>query len=134
MQAAEVVVAGNDYLAEYARDAGATRVETVPSVVDLDRYPVKPQRIKNYFTIGWIGSPVNSKHLALVGDALSTICRAGSAKLQVVGGWRVDLPRDVIVDYTAWSEATEIEQLYGFDVGIMPLQDGPWEWGKCGLK
>jgi len=134
MQSAALVIAGNQYLAGYARDAGAAKVETVPSVVDLDRYPIRSRETKDVFTIGWIGSPANSKHLRLVGDAVASICRAGGAKLLVVGGWQTDLQDGVIVDYAPWSEETEIEQLHGFDVGIMPLEDGPWESGKCGLK
>ena len=39
IRGAALVVAGNDYLASYARDAGAARVEIVPTVVDLQRYP-----------------------------------------------------------------------------------------------
>ena len=33
-----------------------------------------------------------------------------------------------------WSEATEVKDILGFDVGIMPLPDEPWERGKCGYK
>ncbi len=134
MQSAAMVIAGNQYLTKYARDAGATKVETVPSVVDLDRYPIRPREINNVFTMGWIGSPANSKHLRLIGDALASICREGGAKLEVVGGWQTDMQDGVIVEYAPWSEATEIEHLQRFDVGIMPLEDGPWESGKCGLK
>src|SRR5437588_4588253 len=47
MRVAHTVVAGNDYLARRARQAGARHVEIVPSAIDLDRYrdlPVAPQR------------------------------------------------------------------------------------------
>src|SRR6266542_1002206 len=37
MQVAHTVVAGNDFLARRARQAGAHRVEIVPSAIDLDR-------------------------------------------------------------------------------------------------
>lgn len=134
MRDASLVIAGNDYLAAYAFQSGATKVEIVPSVVDLDRYSMHPRRTRNVFTMGWIGSPRNSSHLQVIGEALGSICRTGPAKLCVVGGWEVDLPHDVVVEYVPWSEATEVEQLQNFDVGIMPLQDGPWEQGKCGLK
>ncbi len=33
-----------------------------------------------------------------------------------------------------WQEDTEVAQLHGFDIGIMPLPDAPWERGKCGYK
>ena len=38
MQVADTVVAGNQYLARRARQAGAQRVEIVPTAIDLDRY------------------------------------------------------------------------------------------------
>jgi hypothetical protein len=33
-----------------------------------------------------------------------------------------------------WSPEGEVTDLQGFDVGLMPLVDDPWSWGKCGLK
>jgi glycosyltransferase involved in cell wall biosynthesis len=33
-----------------------------------------------------------------------------------------------------WSSKDEVADLQGFDVGLMPLVDDPWSWGKCGLK
>jgi len=33
-----------------------------------------------------------------------------------------------------WSEATEVDDILRFDVGIMPLADDPWSRGKCGFK
>jgi hypothetical protein len=33
-----------------------------------------------------------------------------------------------------WSLEEEVADLQGFDIGLMPLVDDPWSWGKCGLK
>ena len=38
------------------------------------------------------------------------------------------------VEAWAWSEETEVSSIQQFDIGIMPLQDSPWERGKCGYK
>jgi hypothetical protein len=51
---ADVVVAGNEYLGARAYDAGANRVEIIPMVIDLDRYPHVPPKEVNSFVIGWI--------------------------------------------------------------------------------
>src|SRR4029453_5572322 len=54
MLRARTVVVGNDYLAEYARRAGATDIQFVPTVVDLEHYPLPENAHRDTFTIGWI--------------------------------------------------------------------------------
>jgi glycosyltransferase involved in cell wall biosynthesis len=34
----------------------------------------------------------------------------------------------------SWSEDTEVRDICGFDIGIMPLEESLWERGKCGYK
>jgi hypothetical protein len=72
MQNAALVVAGNEYLAERARAAGAKRVEILPSVVDADLYTPAPARASG-FTVGWIGSPVTAPYLEQVRSALEML-------------------------------------------------------------
>lgn len=135
MRGAELVVAGNDYLAEYARRAGARRIENMPTVIDLERYPFvsTPRVDNNAFTIGWIGSPATANYLHTIAPALADVCAQGRARLRLIGSGPVDLP-GVPVEMLPWSEATEVDEIRRFDVGIMPLPDEPWERGKCGLK
>jgi hypothetical protein len=40
----------------------------------------------------------------------------------------------VLSEIQPWSEATEVDSIHSFDVGIMPLPDEPFERGKCGYK
>ncbi len=40
MKNAALVLAGNEYLASRRRDAGCQNVEIVPTVIDLDKYPL----------------------------------------------------------------------------------------------
>ncbi|MCK5370526.1 MAG: glycosyltransferase family 4 protein, partial [Cyclobacteriaceae bacterium] len=37
-------------------------------------------------------------------------------------------------EFVPWNKEKEIEQLDQIDIGIMPLNDSPWEEGKCGFK
>ncbi|MBL0225533.1 MAG: glycosyltransferase family 4 protein [Geobacteraceae bacterium] len=133
MQGAALVIAGNGYLAEYARSAGARRVETLPSVVDIDRYRPEPANINRVFTIGWIGSPSTTGYLKQIGPALADVCRNGRARLVLVGAGDISLP-GVPLEIRPWSEETEVSAIQSFDTGIMPLPDTPWERGKCGYK
>ena len=43
MKSSQLVMAGNAYLADRARKAGAVHVEVVPTVVDLSAYSVRSQ-------------------------------------------------------------------------------------------
>src|SRR5205807_1751867 len=52
----------------------------------------------------------------------------------VVVGAREAALDGVPAEFRPWSEATEVEDILRFDVGIMPLPDEPWERGKCGYK
>lgn len=143
MASAALVVGGNNYLAQRARDAGAPWVELVPTVVDLVRYAPKIDVLGNGIEasggsgevprIVWIGSPATVHYLGLLYEPLQTLATKVRFKLRVIGGGRIDLP-GVDVESVAWSEATEAESIRVCDVGVMPLLDSPWERGKCGYK
>jgi glycosyltransferase involved in cell wall biosynthesis len=134
MAGARLVVAGNEYLARRARDAGAPWVEVVPTVVDLDRYvavtgdeaPRQPPRVV------WIGSPGTLRYLEGLGPALAELSRRQAFVLRVVGG-RLSVP-GVVTECLEWTEGGEAAAIANCDVGIMPLTDTPWERGKCGYK
>ncbi len=133
MRGAAVGIVGNEYLESRARVSGATRVEVLPSVVDLDRYPKVPTDEREKFTVGWIGSPVTSKYLRLVDSVLSDFLVSERARLLVIGAGNFSLSKGEVLN-KPWGLETETEILAEIDVGIMPLTDDPWERGKCGYK
>ena len=137
MAGAALVAAGNEYLAARARAAGARWVEVLPTVIDLDRYPAPRLRAAGapagVVTVGWIGSPATAHYLAQIAEPLARLARERRVRLVVVGGGPVDLP-GLDVTTVPWTEATEVESIAGFDIGVMPLADSPWERGKCGYK
>lgn len=133
MHKAAMVIVGNDYLGDRARQAGATKVEILPTVIDLERYPLVSQSENKVFTIGWIGSPLTCGYLREIHPALKEVCRDGTARVVAIGAGGLEL-EGVPLEIKPWCEATEVQEIQQFDVGIMPLSDSPWEWGKCGLK
>jgi len=133
MRYASLVIVGNHYLWDYARKAGAVRVEYLPSVIDLNRYSLIAPAKNATFCIGWIGSPVTSHYLRLVEPALQQLCKDGSSRLVLVGSGKIAL-NGVPLEIRSWSEETENKDIQDFDVGIMPLPNNPWERGKCGYK
>src|SRR5690554_4045900 len=136
MRNAACVVAGNDYLALRARQAGARRIERIPTVVDRERYQsAKPDQTKKP-VIGWIGSPSTQRYVVDIRDALKKVCDESGARLLLIGATesvREQSP-GIPVDVVQWTEESEAALVAQMDVGIMPLEDGPWEKGKCGYK
>jgi glycosyltransferase involved in cell wall biosynthesis len=133
MQHAETVVVGNDYLAEYARRAEAHRIEYLPTVVDINRYPIREKKSQQ-FRIGWIGSPITAPYLGLIKDALDEVCRQTKARMVLIGAGDRDPLPGLEKENLTWSEESEVENIQSCDVGIMPLPDEPFTRGKCGYK
>lgn len=136
MANAALVVAGNEYLAERARSAGAPWIEVLPTVVDLARYPVPDaaEAVKNTQApvLVWIGSPSTVRYLELLWEPLLRLAERLPFVLRVIGG-ELALP-GVQIQCLPWTEDTEVGHIRSADLGVMPLLDSPWERGKCGYK
>jgi len=130
-----MVLACNEYLAEYARRAAAPRVEILPTVVDVRRYSTRLlyRPDSSVFTIGWIGSPSTSVYVETIAPALSEVCAGGRGKVVLIGSKPLELS-NVPLEIIPWSEESEVAHLQAFDVGIMPVSDSDWARGKCGFK
>ncbi len=135
MAGAALVVGGNNYLAQRARDAGARRVEVVPTVIDLDRYhyTLERQLMDALPRIVWIGSLSTARYLDLLREPLRILAKQQHFVFRVIGGGAVAMP-GVQVEVLPWSEDTEAENIRACDVGVMPLINSSWEQGKCGYK
>lgn len=133
MRRASLVVAGNDYLAARARGAGAARVEVVPTVIDLDRYPLRESRKSGPLVVGWIGTPSTMEYFDPLKPVLRELARESPMRVVAIGA-RPDQMAQAPFEAVAWSEEGEVDALRAFDIGVMPLPDTPWERGKCGYK
>lgn len=135
MKRAQLVTAGNAYLAQRALSAGSQWVERVPTVIDLARYSDEPKVLhsREEVIIGWIGSPSTAGYLQLVSGALSALQHRYNIRCVAIGA-RADQLIGTPFTALPWSEETEVDLLRSLDIGIMPLLDTPWENGKCGYK
>jgi glycosyltransferase involved in cell wall biosynthesis len=133
MRRSTMVIAGNEYLAGRARESGARRVEIVPTVIDLDKYPEAAPQPSAEFTVGWIGTPKTVHYLNGIREALQIVGKEGGMKVVTVGSDGFALA-GVPCEHRPWNESTEVAEMQKFDAGVMPLVDGPWERGKCGHK
>lgn len=125
------VTAGNSWLAEYARLHNGS-VTVVPTSIDTDAYAPGQRRVGNGVVVGWSGSSTTVPYLATIHGALRRVERELGCELRVIGG---ELSLDgVTLRCRPWRSETEVEDLRGLDIGLMPLADDEWSRGKCGLK
>jgi len=127
------VMVGNPYLAEYARQVN-DRVTVIPTTIDTERYQVPPPRsLSGPAVIGWTGSHSTVQHLDTLRGALKKLAERESFRLRVIGTLAYECP-PIDVEAITWHADTEVQDLDGIDIGVMPLPDDKWSKGKCGLK
>ena len=131
---ADVVIAGNNFLADYAKQHN-NNVVIVPSVVDTDEYkPIPKQNDK--VIIGWSGSPstLKANFIPFV-PVLEKLKHKYGDKIEIkVMGGNFYENKELGIKSVPFSRAEEIPFVNSFDIGLMPLPDTPWMKGKCGLK
>jgi glycosyltransferase involved in cell wall biosynthesis len=133
---ARLVLAGNRYLEEYARQYNE-HVLFFPTVVDTDRFtprvPDGAGAASQAMVVGWMGTPETVKYLDAIIPALDAAAHREAISLLVVGA-RAPATRGLAAQSKTWSEAGEAADLRAMDAGVMPLADDEWSRGKCALK
>lgn len=158
------ILAGNRYLAEFARAArdperteeGARaseqaptgrpegrgrdvgpEVRILPTVIDTDRFVPRADRVDPRDgppVVGWIGTHSTNRYLADLYPALQRLADRSPYRLLVVSN-RPPPPAPALeLEYRPWRSDREVAQVQALDVGLYPLSDGPWARGKCGFK
>lgn len=132
--AADVVVAGNDYLADRASRT-AREVVVIPSCVEPAAYRTKTDyAVAETPRIVWVGSPSTEAYLLGIAPALSEVHRRTGARVHVISAGSASLGElDPIVERTDWGTTTS-DSICAGDVAIGPLTDTPYARGKCAYK
>lgn len=129
------IVAGNQYLADFARRHNKS-VTVLPTVVDSEQFnQTDPAvRLDDRPLIGWIGSHSTAQYLDLILPALAELGRRRRFVFRVVGAGReVSIP-GVEVENCPWSLNSEIRDFRSLDIGVYPIRDDEWARGKCAFK
>jgi glycosyltransferase involved in cell wall biosynthesis len=130
---ASQVIVGNSYLAEYARQVN-DNVTIIPTTIDTDKFkPLSYKKKTEPLVIGWTGSYSTVQHLDTLRNTLKKLAGLENFRLRVIGtpSYQID---GVEVEASQWRADTELDDLSGIDIGVMPLPDDNWSKGKCGLK
>lgn len=137
MEVVDSVIAGNDFLAECAREHGARpeRIRVIPTCIDTDRYPLSGERSRTEgINLVWIGSSSTLVGLESQRAVWERIGREmPEVRLRVICD-RFPSFDGLEVVAVPWREATEASELGQADVGVSWIPDGLWSRGKCGLK
>lgn len=138
VRAADLVIAGNDFLADCALRAGAKAdsVQVIPTCVATERYAGsrRGEREDRGLDLVWIGSSSTLKGLEMRRSLWDRVGReVPGVRLRVICDRFPDLGALTIVR-VPWSEATETAELAASDVGVTWVPDDLWSRGKCGLK
>ena len=134
------VIAGNAFLADYARRFN-TAVTMIPTCVDTTRFVPSPDACADNgaarsrdLVVGWIGSPTTASYIRDLEPVLRRVRDRHAFVLRVSGaGDRMQIP-GLTVENAPWSLDREVELFNTCDVGVYPLTDDEWSRGKCGFK
>jgi len=132
---ANYVIAGNAYLAEYAKMYNKN-VIVIPTTINNYYHSVKKKKNdESVVKIGWTGSLTTNKHLEMILPVLAKIKMLYGNAIEILMISNKQIKNDQIdLKFIAWTQKSEIEDLSQFDIGIMPLPDDEWAKGKCGFK
>jgi glycosyltransferase involved in cell wall biosynthesis len=131
---ADLVIAGNQYLAEHARRYHAS-VEILPTGLDVSAYnigarPKPDDRVR----LVWIGGGATLRYLRDIGPALEDLgSRFPHVVLRIICDTFFDL-KNLPVEKCRWSQQTQVSDLVSSDIALAPLPDDRFTRGKCGFK
>ena len=131
---ADMIIAGNSYLAEHARKFNKN-VEILPTALDTKAYNIRQkQQNDSKIRLVWIGSKSTLRYLEEIKPALEEIgLRFDNVALRIICDKFIDLD-NMPVEKHEWSLDTQIRDLITSDIGIAPLSDNAFAKGKCGFK
>ncbi len=133
---AEVILAGNDFIAENLEKYNSN-IKVIPTAIDILRFQPIESKADDLFNIVWTGSKDTVHYLKSIEKPLSDF-------LNNVKNSRLTVISDILpafnqikhdkVKFVSWSAENEVQDIQEADLGIMPLFDTKWEKGKCSYK
>ena len=126
---------GNTYLANYAGQFNPNTVVNPTTIDTVNLHnQVRDQTAPGRLVIGWTGTHSTLKYLDQVVPVLAKLEAEGlDFEFRVISNQPPAFSLRSLV-FVRWQKDTEIADLLGFHVGLMPLKDDLWAQGKCAFK
>lgn len=133
MKKAKHVITCTPALDEFVRKYNSNTTD-ISSTIKTEVYlPKKDYILGDEIVLGWSGSHSTSKYLNLLSEVLLELSKELPIRLKVIGDPDFSMP-GVKVKSIAWNRADEVKELSEFDIGLYPLPNESWVYGKSGLK
>lgn len=131
---AHKISCGNAYLRDYARQFNTNAVVNPTAIDTVNLHNrVRDQRAPGRLVIGWTGTHSTLKYLEQVVPVLAELETRYDFEFRVISNQPPTLPLRSL-RFQPWQKDTEIEDLAGLHIGLMPLEDDLWAKGKCAFK
>jgi glycosyltransferase involved in cell wall biosynthesis len=106
----------------------------ITSSVDTDHFVPRNAR-PDYpkVVVGWTGTFSSRPFIDMIAPMLRELTKRRDFEFRIIGNFDHAMP-GVDLKVIRFDKATEIADLHYFDIGIYPLPDETWVYGKSGLK
>lgn len=133
MKKANHVITCTPMLDEFVRKYNSNTTD-ISSTINTDVYVAKNNyTLNSKIVLGWSGSHSTSKFLHLLDSVLIDLNKEIDFELLVIGDPDFKI-EGINVTALSWNASTEVNDLSKIDIGLYPLPDEPWVYGKSGLK
>ncbi len=110
------------------------KLTDISSTINTDVYIAKNSYSNGQIlTLGWSGSHSTSKYFLLLKNVLRKLKEQVNFKVLVIGDSELKID-GIDIEAIQWKQKTEVEDLSRIDIGLYPLPDEEWVYGKSGLK
>lgn len=128
------VIAINHLIADHAKEFNSN-VTVIPNCIDTERYfPIASEiRRQRPPKLVWIGSQSTMQNLLEIAAPIRRVQQQTEAPLLIIGSGSSEIDVDD-VEVRQWSSQTEVADLQEGDIGLLPLNDLPWNNWKFFFK
>lgn len=130
------VITCTPMLDQFARKYNQNTTD-ISSTINTNVYiPKTSYELNNPIIIGWSGSHSTSPYLKILEPVFIRLLDENIVfKVLVIGNKNFSFNDSRIsIEAIDWNLLTEVDDLKKIDIGVYPLPDEPWVYGKSGLK